>query len=82
MTLPRLRKRIAELEAAREVRREELLEALRLEHGVIARAAATLNLSRQRVTLLIKQFDLNNEARRLRVKAGAPKSGFGRPYSK
>lgn len=80
MTLPRLRKHIETLEAAREVRREELLEALKVEHGIISRAAAKLKLSRQRVTLLIKQFDLREEARKLRIKAGAPKSGFGRPF--
>lgn len=78
-TLPKYPEWSAKLEAAREVRMAEMVAALRTECGVITRAAKRLNISRQRVTRLMKEFALVEMARDLREQAGGAESGRGRP---
>ncbi len=80
MTLPRLPERTAALIAAREQRKAELTEALRIEQGNITRAAQFLQLSRQRVTVLVREEGLGEYARKLRRAAGIRgEKATGRP---
>lgn len=80
-TLPKFHARLEALEAARVLRRAELVEALRIEKGRIKCVAVRMKLSRTRVMELVKSFNLEERARELRVQAGGHKSGLGRPPS-
>jgi DNA-binding NtrC family response regulator len=75
VTLPRLKKRLTELESARELRRVEWTNALETTRGNITRAAKLLAISRQRATILMKEFNLKEFARELRKKAGVKATG-------
>lgn len=70
----------AELRAEREARRPVLVDALDRAEGNITHAASFVGLSRQRLTIELKDLGLQAHARDLRKrKAGASKSGLGRP---
>ncbi len=77
--LPKLAARKDQLEAAREVRKEELVAALTESAGNITYAAKALGLHRQWVTTLVRQLGLQELARGLRRATGA--TGTGRPRS-
>lgn len=68
--LPRLDEWKDRLEDGREKRRAELVEALTVERGSVKNAAERLELSRQRVTILVKEMGLGDFARALRAKRG------------
>ena len=68
--LPRLDEWKEKLEDGREKRRVELVEALTVERGSVKNAAERLELSRQRVTILVKEMNLGDFARALRAKRG------------
>lgn len=67
--LPKLDAHKSRLEAARQIRRSDLVEALETHSGNITAAAKSLPLARSRVNLLIKQMGLQAFARGLRAKA-------------
>jgi hypothetical protein len=68
--LPRLDEWRTKLETQRAKRREEVLATLKDERGNISAAATALKLSRQRLTVLLKEMQLIELARSLRRKRG------------
>lgn len=66
--LPKLAEWSAKLEEERAKRRDELVEALTLEHGFVSRAAERLKISRQRVTVLVEELELGGLVAELRAK--------------
>lgn len=65
-TLPKLRARLDKYEINRDQRHNDLVGALLRSDGNISEAAFALKLSRQRVTVLVKEFGLGDSARKLR----------------
>jgi len=65
-TLPRFRARLDGYEEKREIRRQELVDALLAADGNVTVTAAALALSRQRVTVLMKELGLAESARQMR----------------
>jgi transcriptional regulator with GAF, ATPase, and Fis domain len=64
--LPRLKARLDDYEVKREVRRQELVDALLAADGNVTATATALELSRQRVTVLMKELSLTEPARQMR----------------
>lgn len=80
--LPRLEEWKAKLDAQRAARAEALRTALTTAQGNVTRAAAILAISRQRVTVLVKELGLNDFARELRRGSGyRGVTATGRPRS-
>jgi DNA-binding NtrC family response regulator len=76
--LPRMKSWFELLEINRSEQVKQIMEALTEAKGNISHTARVLNMSRQRLTVLMKESDLNDFAFDLRKKAGA-KNRVGRP---